>query len=316
MLLSLHGRAIQLLREAITQPSMAYSDAIITAAVFLTHHQILTGCKDGLEAHVQGIQALVSSRGGIHNVGGLAQLILWIDFLSCLYLDQAPLYTWPIDSTIALATPPSPIYGDAFSDVSLQELLDSDLLVVCVDTCRMVELLEKMVEGTSTPAELEFYRYKRSIMGLQHGSLHAQLYDQGTVDECVGLAINLLVLNGFYMKVLYASTIDLCVKLQRALLRTELKTFWDGQTDLLVWVLFVGSIISPSDWTGRTWFLELLGDTLSFRHQSSQWPDKWREYARQDLERHVWSRLFLATGFENICKMLETKAIDFGCHVI
>lgn len=318
-LLSLHGQAVASLRKALSKPSDAYSDTTIVAAVLLTHQQILLGSKVGLESQMKGIQALVNARGGFHNIGSVAALVLWVDYLSSLYTDKEPYFTWPIDPAIRLTDEHEPIYGAAFSEPCITFDLDHDIRLLCIDSCRIIELLERVVDCGQTLGTLEYYRYKRNVIAFQHAVLHARFHEKGTLDECVSLAMNMVLLKIFYMHVLQASVMDLSLKLQMALLKTDLDNFWPGQTDLLVWVLFVATSLVPDTFQDESWFLGQLRDAMAFRFEISTgshigsssslaglpYPPVWRDYLQRTVERHAWSHPILSASFNKTYDLLE-----------
>ena len=156
--LSWYGQALQTLREALSNPSTAYSNATILAAACLTHHQVLTRNRAGLKTHVDGIQTLVNARGGLHNVAWVAHIILWIDYYTCLYVNQEPRFTWPMDNSIQLSTAPHEVYESAFESSKLKQALDLDLRQLCSEVSRIVELLESTTGKDSSKSVQDYYR--------------------------------------------------------------------------------------------------------------------------------------------------------------
>lgn len=163
-LLSLHGQALQVFRKGLTNPATAYCNANILAAASLTHQQVFCRSPEGLKTHVSGIEALIKARGGLHNVGWIAYIILWIDYYTCLYVNQEPRFTWSIDNSIRLNVNPERKYGSAFDSLQLQALLDPELRQMCLEVCRTVELLESTTGKGSPKLVHEYYRYKRTTM--------------------------------------------------------------------------------------------------------------------------------------------------------
>ena len=315
--LSLHGQAIQAFRKGLSNPSTAYSNATILAAACLTHEQVLLRSRSGLKTHVDGIQTLVNARGGLHNIGWVAHIILWIDYYTCLYVDQGPRFTWPMDNAIQLTPSPTPVYGSAFeSNPHLKTLLDPDLRHLCIEVCRIAELLESSTGGksstTTTKPAQDYYRYKRTTMCIQLGDLHARFHGQGTIDECVSLTLNIIVLKIFFMHVLPESRMDLCTKLKTALERTDLAALQYEHMDLLTWILFAAGALAPDMSPWKSWFIERLKDALAAHFKHAMEPsilDMYlRGYVGKVLQGHVWSNKLLAYVFETTLGLLTPTA--------
>jgi hypothetical protein len=310
--LSWYGQALQTLREALSNPSTAYSNATILAAACLTHHQVLTRNRAGLKTHVDGIQTLVNARGGLHNVAWVAHIILWIDYYTCLYVNQEPRFTWPMDNNIQLSTAPHQVYESAFESSKLKQALDLDLRQLCSEVSRMVELLESTTGKDSSKSVQDYYRYKRAMMGVQLGHLHARFHGQGTINECVSLTLNIVVLKVFYMHVLDESRIDLCGKLRMALECTGIGMLQDEQMDLLTWMLFAAGALAPamSPWKG--WFIDRLKKSLAAhftRTTESSFLDMYLEgYIGRVLRSHAWSDKLLSHVFETTIGSLTLSA--------
>lgn len=311
--LSFHGQAIQAFRKDLSQPTATYLDSTILAAICLTHHQVLCRNKAGLKMHVDGIQALVNARGGLHNVGWLTHLILWIDYYTCLFVDQTPRFSWPVDSSIRRNNDQEELYGFAFETIQYKKLLEPRLRLQCINVCRVVELLESSTcNGSALPISVQdYYRYKRTLLGIELGQLHADHHATGTVDECVSLTLNSIVLKLFYMHVLDASRIDLCDKLRLALDRTGIKLLQQERPDLLIWMLFTAGALAPATWAGKDWFVGLLKTILSVRMASAAMPQHWQQYLRDVLQDHVWSTALLAAAFDGMVRLLQSVVVIY-----
>jgi hypothetical protein len=307
-ILSLHGQAIQTFREALNNSATAYSNPTILAAATLTHQQVLCRNRSGLKIHVDGIQTLVNARGGLHNVGWVAQIILWIDYYTCLYVNQEPRFTWPMDNNIRLSTSPEQKYGSAFESLQLETMLDPDLRQLCFEVCRIVELLESTTGKGSSKSVQDYYRYKRTMMGVQLGHIHARLHGQGTINECVSLTLNIIVLKVFYMHVLDESRMDLCGKLRIALELTGDDFLQNEHMDLLTWILFAAGALAPnmSPWKG--WFIDRLKTAVAAHFTHATEPSflelYLKGYVGRVLKDHAWSDKLLAHVFETTLGLL------------
>jgi hypothetical protein len=304
----LHGQAIRTFRQELSNPATAHSNATILAAACLTHLQVLCRSRSGLKAHVDGIHAIVNARGGLHNVGFVAHIILWIDYYTSLYVNEEPRFTWPMNNDIRLSTSPEHIYGSAFESRQLKTQLDPDLRQLCIEVCRIVELLESTTGKGSSKSVQDYYRYKRTTMCVQLGRLHARFHGQGTINECVSLTINIFVLKVFFMHVLDESRMDLCSKLRIALELTNVKFLQYEHMDLLTWVLFAAGSLAPnmSQWKG--WFVDRLKAALAAHFTpatDTSFLDMYlKEYTAKVLQNHAWSEKLLAHVFETTLGLL------------
>lgn len=311
-ILSLHGQAIQTFREELSNSATAYSNATLLAAACLTHLQVLCRSRSGLKTHVDGIQSIVNARGGLHNVGWVAHIILWIDYYTCLYVNQEPRFTWPMDDSIRLSTNLDPIYGSAFESPELEMLLDPDLRQLCIEVCRTVELLESTTGKGSAKSVQDYYRYKRTTMCIQLGRLHAKFHTQATINECVSLTVNILVLKMFFMHVLDESRMDLCSKLRVALEFTSVKFLQREHIDLLTWILFTAGAVAPTQSPWKGWFINSLKAVLTAPF--SRLPDACflelylRGYISKVLRSHVWSQKLLTHVFETTLGSITPSA--------
>ena len=278
----------------------------------LTHQQVLLRNRSGLKTHVDGIQTLVNARGGLHNVGWVAHIILWIDYYTCLYVNQEPRFTWPMDNDIQLNKAPNRVYGSAFEGLQLTATLDPNLRQLCIEVCRIVELLESTTGKGSSKSVQDYYRYKRTTMGVQLGHLHARFHGQGTINECVSLTLNIVVLKIFYMHVLDESRMDLCSKLRIALELTGVKLLQSEQMDLLTWMLFAAGALAPnmSPWKG--WFIDRLKTAIEAHFPRATEPSFLEMYLKgyigKALQNHAWSDRLLTHVFETTLGLLTPSA--------
>ena len=302
--LTVYVRATKVLHEQIAkQTSGRCSDATIMAAVnLMMSHGIGFGDRLALVAHWKGIQTLVMACGGIHNISGqVAGLILWLDYWYTLYTNERPLYmdlvmTKPV---ILLDDPPDRTYGSSFESPEMEEAFSPELLSVCLDSCRLIELLEDKVNNTSSPARWQYFMYKRDTMCIRNAAVHYQQCGQGTKAECLSLTMNLFLLLTLRMVPWRMPLIIVCNQLRTALSCTDLDQHWGEDVDMLAWTLFILQAAAKY-WDGAQWGLDLLEATLYFRRGLSTdlWPLDWWEMERQNLHGFAWSMIFLDEQFD------------------
>lgn len=313
--LSVYVRATQVLQEQIQQQSSGkYSNETIMAAVnLMMSHGIGFGDQLALTAHWQGIRTLVTACGGIHNVAGqVAGLILWLDYWYTLYTNRRPLYVDQVMTrpVIQLDNPPNQIYGSYFEQAEMEEAFAPQLLGICLDSCRLIELLEDKVHDTSTTARWQYFMYKRDSMCTRNAIVHHQQHSRGTEAECISLTMNLFLLLTLRMVPWRMPLIIVCDQLRVALSNTDLANNWSEHVDMLTWILFIlQAAAQQSHWDGKKWALYLLGTALQFRRGKAVhlWPLDWWELERENVQTFAWSNVFLDESFRKTLGELATQ---------
>lgn len=235
-----------------------------------------------------------------------------MDYITCLYINKEPSFTWTIDNSVQLTTPLDRLYGHSFEQAELEGLLNPDVRRLCIDICRTVELLESTTGKSTNKMIQDYYRYKRTTMGIQLGYIHSKFHGQSSINECVSLTLNLIVLKLFYMHVLDESRNDLCVKLRLAVDLTGIEALQRDHIDILVWILFSAAALAPESSREKGWFLERLKTVLPTDLASATDPHYFesylKEYLKNVLQSHIWSSKLLATVFDSTCDLLAQDA--------
>ncbi|KAJ5225011.1 Protein of unknown function DUF3468, partial [Penicillium chermesinum] len=119
--------SIQLISQAVRDPSRAVSDAVLLSVICMMHHQApdstrttrykktpfnaphqrlqwmdVYGCLPPNMIHATGLKQLVKMRGGLKNIksGGLAQIISFSEVFSAALLGAQPIFDfWPLDES-------------------------------------------------------------------------------------------------------------------------------------------------------------------------------------------------------------------------
>ena len=310
--LSFYRQAMQVLHERTLQDPASPTDQTIMAAATLWGVTVYFGDATTVKQHRKSVCGLVTLRGGRSalGLGGmLSEYVLWFDMFAALFLKEAPFFdaqAGPVPSQAQTEA----TYGTAFYNSSIIDLLHPHLIEICVVHCRMTELLEEAIlHGTKTQDYMSFYAMLRwtSIRRPQLLAIH---YDSGTVDECVGIAVEIYKANILAKQEENRSfMLGHCSQLQHALLRTDVSSSWGEHIQLLIWILFVVGTIYPG-WDTRKWFIGLLRRAISATYQNKTWWPLWREQALHHLTDFIWSKLRFEEAFEKICDELESMDVS------
>ena len=311
-LLSIYGRTFKVLRRQISQARQGKQlDTTIMATInLLMCHGIAFGDKSAMAAHPAALKFLVNACGGISRLNAQpAALTLWADFYVTLYTGEMPVFLEQVRilPDVPLQNPPAAVYGSGFDDLEKRGLISQALLDVCLNTCRVTELLEDRISGNTNLARWEYFNYKRNAMAMRNGMVHSQLFGSGTKAECISISQNLFLFLVLRLMPWNAPLTNLCEQLQSALLASELDDYWGQDVDVLLWVLFM-LLAGAEYWDCKQWALELLLCTLSHRYEGERpnWPPEWCEMQHLNLVRFTWSEIYLLDSFKATCRDLVT----------
>ena len=313
MALSFNGQAMQSLRERLISSPGLPTDATIMAATILWALSVPFGDLPAAESHGNAVSALVAQRGGLSSLGMagvLAQVILWSDAHCALFLMEEPRFEHTFHSTF-LQEPPEQVYGQAFEDDRILESVQPSVGEICLAASRLIELLEKANDEGSTAHEYLYFISKLDELEIHRAIICSKLKGLGTKDECVGIALEILVHNVIWLPSHHRSlTLEFCSRLQTALIQTDISTCWDDEIDLLRWILFVVGTVSPP-WDGKKWFIDLLHRAVSFEYSNDEeWPFVWKDKELQNLKRFVWSEVRLEDACRKVCAVLERQNLQ------
>ncbi|KKY22625.1 hypothetical protein UCRPC4_g03243 [Phaeomoniella chlamydospora] len=300
--LQVYNRGLHSLHQSMLQQPNRFKDTLIIAAIAAAGFDLTYGRADELRRHVDGIANIIKSIGGLQylGLGGLAaHLVLWIDFFAAIMLNRQPLYSIPSRPNITYPGP-APIYGSLVETTLSRITGGEDLSEPFTQTCRLTELLEKIARDPGPSAEVEYFTYKRNQTDHLFAVANAKYFGTGSRLSCVSLAavtLELWILHN--VGDTHSIFHHLGIEIQKALMATPLTEFWDSDLFLLQWVLFgAGSIMN--DRNGSKWYQNVARQTL-LQQYGSDWPINWRDLQKQNLQRLIWSELFLSLPFEAFC---------------
>ena len=302
---SLYGQAKRLVYERLGNSYT--TDETIMAAISLLMVSILFGNEAAIRQNRWAARDLVARRDGPSRLGMggvLADYIIWAEVFGALWLKDEPFYASEATPGF-LMTPPPAVYGAGFSSPPILESLHPSLIEICFTMCRLTEVLEKATREDATPQEFIYFYCTLKWISVRRTQFRASCYNTGTKDECISNVIEIFRCNVFATQPESKSlNLDFCSQLQHALMRTDLFSFWNGQTQILIWALFVVGTVE-FEGESRRWFMDLLRRSISHRYASEDWPSTWTEEALQNLKSFLWSEVRFAESFVKICDEVE-----------
>ena len=310
--LTIYNKSLQLLYQAMKERPEQFKDVLIFPAIAIAGFDLTYGRVGELRRHLDSIYKIVKSVGGLQNLGlgGIgAHLLLWIDFFGSILLNRRPMYDLPSRPDITLPGPPH-VYGKAFEDMWEQQAMDERVLAACLQTCRLTELLEKIVKDPGPTGHVEYFTYKRNLTDHQFSVANADHLAKLTPVSCVcraAITLELWILHN--VGDTHAIFHHLGIELQKALMATDLASFWNSDLDMLQWILFsAGSVMTPRN--GSRWYQQLARQTL-FQQYGDTWQVNWMDLNKQNDSSFIWSDKFLTIPFEAFCHSI-TSLIQEG----
>lgn len=308
--LSFYGQAMRAVSGVLNNEAQSPRDETILAATTLWNVSGAFGDAAAVHSHGKAVRGLVATRGGLAELGMGGVLAQYISFSEILYTlvlkDDAHLPRARDPGSFHPS--PAAVYGRAFGDPSVSNSLHPNLVQICLTACRLTEIMEKAAREDVTPQEFMFFVAKMWFAATERARFLAKCYNSGTINECILVVVEIFATNVFLKKpVGRFLNVSFCSQLHRALMQTNLQTFWDDKIDLLVWVLFITGT-NEFEFDEKELFLDLLRRAISSRYDSKEWPPDWRERELENLTSLVWSKVRLTDAFRKICDALEGGA--------
>ena len=312
--LTLYNRVIQVYQDHLAVAQPAQVDIFLLVIVILLSYDAIHGRIRSIHTHWEGMQQLVSWRGGIHNVGVSLAYVVHVDRVVATFVDKHPAYPLPADRSIQLSRPPRRVYGLAFEPrSSLSQVMSQRSLDHCIDTCRLMELFESAhisFDAKSSlpepPGEVAYFYYSRDRLDGLYAVLHADLHGQGTMEESITLAARLAEYPITWSNYTPTLTVHLCTQLKQILEKQDVRSSWSNYLDVFTWILLVAAI-APATWEVRTWALTALYDVVSAKYGKKVWHQDWRMVEWRNARRFVWSDTHFKSKFNKVCSELETE---------
>jgi len=177
-----YTRLLKLTRAGVESSKLEEIDVLLLAIVALCEYDLLLDQYDALSSHHVTMSALVSKRGGIHNLGLSMPYVQQMDHFLALRLNRLPLFAspeLPTSSVVMRNLTGNLVYGSNL-DHSHSGFSD-DVLSFCTDAAQLLELMDEL-NVTFEPSELpgvlvpklEYFYFLRDNIDTRHTFLNHQ----------------------------------------------------------------------------------------------------------------------------------------------
>jgi hypothetical protein len=313
MALSQQGRAIKFLISACKDTEFAATDNNIMTATLVTMNELAFGNVDAAEQNLCGINYLVKTRGGLHNLGMggiLAATVSAVDQYLAIFKNSMPTYDMSVP-TITLDTaayPPG--LGRAFRDLvsSPSLMLDPWIVRAGVDFGRLMDIYERGACNLATAAELTYFEYLQAAVEHQLTRANARYHGTTTENECVCLAMllcNLIVCRNFGAVTpvhrIFASRLWRSINLYHVYMHN--KPYTEERANLGIWLVLM-SLSTALD--GECPHASDAVAMLRFAKGKTSVHD-WEDLKRMVLNSYVWSEVAQGKLFQKIWHEVENS---------
>ena len=267
-------KAIKILNEKMSIPEQAIETPTVYAIIQLLGIEIVSGNAGEIAVHLDGLRRLLYLRGGYHGLPAtVLEIILTACYMVAIMTETMPLSPPPLKLR-AVAPSTSALIADN-TDPHLQSMaigiLDAEVrtrfsakLIEAFQDLREVTLYREFFHTHNcriSAAEDEYFVLKS--YHLRYVAISIPFDDNTSSNEPKMLGFQeacrlalLIFWNANLMSATPSSAFFryLTTALKAALEKSELKTFWHPNTDLLMWVLFLGAHISAGQ-SERPWYV-------------------------------------------------------------
>lgn len=265
--------------------------------------------------HWAGLRNLVTLRGGLHSVTVSLAYVVHVDRMCAVMLNKMPTYIGPSVRILQLPRPSWSRYGSRLLQMQHERgcPFSFGVLELCSTMSSLLELWE-LSHGTPIPkarnsflgsyTSLEYLYYTRDRIDEQFAVIHANLYDQNSMDKCILCAARIVEYSVTWSNYIPPQTTHVCEELCHALQTQDLANQWAGSFDVLAWTLFSLST-APSNFKGRPWVISHLKSMIGSRYATDVWPTDWQTAELDNLKSFVWCSSACARRFDEVCSELD-----------
>lgn len=179
---TIYTRLLEMTREKVESFDLDDVDVLLMAIVVLSEYDLHLHQYDSLSTHHVGMKALVSKRGGIHNLGLSLPYVLRMDRFLAIRSNQMPQFASPDLATAGPAVhrlEHNGHFGLSFAESSPQ--LSDHIRFVCSDAAHLLELMDELAmtfnpsraQQTLSP-KMEYFYFLRENIEVRYAILNYQ----------------------------------------------------------------------------------------------------------------------------------------------
>lgn len=176
----IYSRLLQATREKLESFEITEVDVLLHAIVELCQYDLKLANFDALRSHQIGMTALVSKRGGIHNLGLSLPYVLRMDRLLAVRANQLPQFSFielPASELTLRQSSGGQSKGSSFREDVLP--LSEAVLSLCIDAASLLELVNELQISFDPPMiakgaepRMEYFYYLRENIDSRHAVLN------------------------------------------------------------------------------------------------------------------------------------------------
>lgn len=263
----IYSKLLQMMREKLESFDAAEVDVLLLAIVELCQYDLKLANFDALRSHQIGMTALVSKRGGIHNLGLSLPYVLRMDRLLAIRANQLPQFSstnQPSPGLILRQSEQRTKKGSSFREDRLP--LSEAVLSLCMDAAQLLELVDELqinfdpaVTLTGAEPRMEYFHYLRENIDSRHAVLNHSRAST-TVSKDLAALTALKIVTYFIASANFLPIVtEMLASRLWNMLNSELSAndqalwqsfhlaTWNDHMPMLLWLLFVCALPSSRE---------------------------------------------------------------------
>lgn len=311
----LYGKTMSVLRAQVANFEIAEIDNLLMIIMTLALFDIVHFNFSNLDVHRQGMDQLVSRAGGVHNLTTSLYIVLHLDRVIAIFTGALPLYARPINRDIRRPNRHPEVYGSYFDSAEGRACIDPPVCDFSSDVSRVFELFEganisfdpRIANVPVASADVLYFYFSRERVAIDFTQLNHRYWEKRCRSRCVLLATKILdysILVDNYINVI---PVFLAIKLRENMdvLRGSRQNFWQGDEDILTWLLFV-LVMMPDSPNREDWAFGCLRRMLTNKYNTFL-SLSWKMEELQNMKKFVWCSSRLDEAFLKTCDELASS---------
>jgi Fungal specific transcription factor domain len=306
-----YAQGVRSLAEAVNRPA---SESITLAALTLIQHDFMFFHTKAIDTHIEGIYTMIEKQGGLAYLdGSIGQLAISCDYQASVLLNRPPKFQHPSLPDARPLNAPQITNGQSFPTCKVWHLVDSRLRAIIQDVCLTVEMLDRSRRLPTTMGDYQFFSYRRNVIENGLGFMHAEFNGSATINECLCLGVTLfqsMTIGG--TDTVHGIFDHLIPKFKLAVseINSKIANLWATETEMAIWLMFIGTAIPDNYKRFRQEFLEKVSRMLEATYGKGLAKSKAR--VRSGLSKYIWCDMMLSKRFNKTWKEIMSMSPQRG----